>query len=97
MKIQGMLGGGDVLEILPQFQGRYPSLPYKGNEGVWYNHYAVVKDGRVFDNWTGRHGVPEAEYMARFSDSVGPFPVTTRQGSLKLDGNGNYQFRPAGG
>ncbi|AWZ03338.1 MULTISPECIES: ricin-type beta-trefoil lectin domain protein [unclassified Streptomyces] len=95
--IQGRLGGGEVLEILPQIQGKYPTLPYKGNEGVWYNHYAVVKDGRVFDNWTGRHGVPEADYMARFSDSVGAFPVVTRRGSLKLDGNGNYQFHPGGG
>ncbi|MES1187000.1 MAG: hypothetical protein ABUL60_24510, partial [Myxococcales bacterium] len=42
--------------------------PAGENSGLrsWYDHYVVVKDGRVFDNLTGPQGQTIAEYQARW-------------------------------
>ncbi|MFF1904678.1 polymorphic toxin-type HINT domain-containing protein [Kitasatospora sp. NPDC058218] len=99
LEILGKLGGGEVLQIAPQVVNRYSKLPYQGVEDVWYVHYAVLKDGKVFDKWTGRNGVPQDEYLKRFYDSVGQYPITSRRGSLKANpsSGGGYTFTPSGG
>ena len=96
LQIQEKLGGGDILQIEPAFPGPYTKLPYQGVDSGWKAHYAVIKDGQVFDNWTGRNGVPEAEYLDRFYDEEGKFPVVTMEGSLQLnsEGTGTYTFTP---
>ena len=38
---------------LPKFKGEYP---------IWQNHVVVIKDGRVYDAFTGSKGMTIDEY-----------------------------------
>ncbi|MFD0560394.1 RHS repeat-associated core domain-containing protein [Stackebrandtia endophytica] len=54
--------GGEIVEISP-LMGRY--LPqYRGQDTLWQQHFVVVKNGRVYDAFGGRYGVPVSEYKA---------------------------------
>jgi RHS repeat-associated protein len=57
--------GGDYIRITDGF-GAPQIGKYRGVHSNWHTHYAVRKDGRVYDAWTGRHGEPEAEYRKHF-------------------------------
>ena len=46
---------------------------YRGHATGWFGHEVVVKDGRVYDNYTGRHGLPIDEYKELWK----PFPPAT--------------------
>ncbi|MFD9946270.1 RHS repeat-associated core domain-containing protein [Nonomuraea sp. NPDC059023] len=39
---------------------------YRGRDTGWGHHDVVVKNGRVYDAWTGRHGEPVDEYRGRW-------------------------------
>ena len=52
--------GGKIVEITPN-RGRF--LPnFKGVEPGWQNHVVVIKDGRVYDAFTGSKGMAIDEY-----------------------------------
>ena len=55
--------GGDVHRITPG--GRAPQLGgYRGGNMGWSHHEVVVRDGRVYDAFTGHRGLPIGEYKA---------------------------------
>ncbi|WP_435826080.1 RHS repeat-associated core domain-containing protein [Micromonospora taraxaci] len=59
--------GGVVHRIVPP--GGASNLGrYKGQWSGWGHHEVVVRDGRVYDAFTDRAGVPIDEYKARFDD-----------------------------
>ncbi|MGH3736280.1 MAG: hypothetical protein ACRDT6_11765 [Micromonosporaceae bacterium] len=63
-KIKSQIGG-ESHTIRPPSGAR--SLgKYRGYDTPWANHEVVVKDGRVYDAWTGRHGEPIAVYKSRW-------------------------------
>ncbi|GAB2620262.1 hypothetical protein GCM10027168_60410 [Streptomyces capparidis] len=39
---------------------------YRDQDTFWGHHDVVVKDGRVYDAWTGRYGEPVEEYRRRW-------------------------------
>ncbi|MGC7096155.1 DUF6531 domain-containing protein [Amycolatopsis lurida] len=64
-QIRESLGAGEIHHITPQ--APYPVLgPYQSRHAEWRDHYAVVHEGRVYDAFTPRNGVPIDEYKARF-------------------------------
>lgn len=55
--------GGDILRITPK--GSAPTLgAYRGKNWGWAHHEVVVKEGRVYDAFTGGKGASIAEYKA---------------------------------
>jgi hypothetical protein len=64
-EIQQTLGGGDIMRLQPtQGQALGPSVNNPG--GNWAFHDVVVKDGLVFDSFTGPAGLPIDAYLAQF-------------------------------
>ncbi len=67
VQIQRILGGGRMIKISPP-----PGAPFLGpssnNPGdePWAYHYAVEKDGRMYDSFTGPEGLPAQEYEEQF-------------------------------
>ncbi|WP_431728055.1 polymorphic toxin-type HINT domain-containing protein [Verrucosispora sp. TAA-831] len=70
--------GGDIHRIEDAYGA--PSLgPSKHDpNGRWTHHYAVVKDGRVYDGFTGRGGMSIDSYRAQWR--YGEFLKFTRTG-----------------
>lgn len=69
-KIRDSLGGGDIHRFEPS---PFPNFgPYQGQPQSWTHHYAVVKDGRVYDAFTPRGGVTIDEYkgMWEYGDDI---------------------------
>jgi hypothetical protein len=66
-KIQKKLGGGQIYRISnaenPPGQPNFYGIgPYRDAQQGWYSHDVVVKNGRVFDGFSDRYGVPMSEY-----------------------------------
>ncbi|MGH3713970.1 MAG: hypothetical protein ACRDT4_10995, partial [Micromonosporaceae bacterium] len=57
--------GGDQHTIKPP-KGARALGKYRGYDTPWTEHVVVVKDGRVYDAWTGRHGEPIEVYKSRW-------------------------------
>ncbi|MFV2104850.1 polymorphic toxin-type HINT domain-containing protein, partial [Micromonospora sp. LOL_024] len=60
--IQSVIGG-DVMRITDRYGAPFLGK-YRGVDSGWGYHDVVVKDGRVFDATTGRHGELMADYRA---------------------------------
>ncbi|WP_318205837.1 RHS repeat-associated core domain-containing protein [Streptomyces sp. SCL15-4] len=64
VKIQSEIGG-ERMRITDAYNA--PSLgQYRGQDTNWGHHDVVLREGRVYDAWTGRHGEPVDEYMAHW-------------------------------
>jgi RHS repeat-associated protein len=63
-RIQRSLGGGDIKKFIPSAGGRpVPNFgKYMGQPNEWLNHVVVLKEGRVYDAFTPKHGVPLDEW-----------------------------------
>lgn len=63
--------GGEVKRILPKADGLQLG-PHRGHSPGWYHHEVVVKDGRVYDLFTGHEGLLIAEYkkLWEYADSI---------------------------
>ena len=63
-RIQKSLGGGDIKRFTPSAGGRaVPNFgKYMGKPNEWLNHVVTLKDGRVYDAFTPKHGVPLDEW-----------------------------------
>jgi len=63
--------GGDIVRIQPM-----PAPPilggYRGANPGWAHHEVVVKDGMVFDSFTGSKGLPISEYkdLWQYPDAI---------------------------
>jgi hypothetical protein len=64
MRIHTVLGG-ETRNIRPPI-GLSALGGYRGYDARWGQHLVVVKDGRVYDPWTGRYGEPVTVYKARW-------------------------------
>nr|WP_324614186.1 RHS repeat-associated core domain-containing protein [Streptomyces sp. WM6373] len=71
VKIQEQLGGGvryRISNAIPNpLAEAYSMGPYRGTDPIWFHHDVVVYGDRVYDGFTGRHGLPRAEYDALWS------------------------------
>jgi hypothetical protein len=75
-QIQDILGGDAQIKTIvsplspPENPWQYPlSGTYRGHvTPPWFYHDVVVKDGRVYDGFTGRYGLPIDEYEALWSN-----------------------------
>ncbi|WP_344449826.1 Hint domain-containing protein [Actinocorallia aurantiaca] len=57
--------GGERMRITDRYGA--PTLgKYRGQDSFWGHHDVVVKDGRVYDAWTGPEGEPMDVYRSRF-------------------------------
>jgi len=56
--------GGTIHRIEPM-EGRFLGQ-FKGTDPGWYHHEVVVKDGRVYDAFGPRDGMPIQEYKSQF-------------------------------
>ncbi|WP_051795109.1 polymorphic toxin-type HINT domain-containing protein [Kibdelosporangium aridum] len=59
-EIQGLIGG-EIREIVAKPPYRLLDK-YRGVNAGWHFHHVVVKDGRVYDKFTPREGLPIDEY-----------------------------------
>jgi hypothetical protein len=92
LEIIDRLGGGEVLRIAPPPYARQ-LWKYRDQEVQWNVHYAVIKDGRVYDAWTDRTGEPLETYMSQWEDA-GETTVTTRGSLAPNPDSGGYTFTP---
>ncbi|EEE6745565.1 hypothetical protein CBJ05_004756 [Salmonella enterica subsp. enterica serovar Westhampton] len=63
--------GGNIVRIKPDYGA--PSLgKYRGTNPGWAYHEVVVKDGRVYDAFTGSDGLPLQEYkqLWQYPDAI---------------------------
>jgi RHS repeat-associated protein len=62
--------GGTLVEIKPPIGGsvlgRSPNNPL----GDWHYHWAVEREGRIYDSFTGPAGLPEEDYRSGFGDGT---------------------------
>ena len=58
--------GGDIHTFQMDPARRFQLGPYRGQNGGWYSHTVVVKDGMVFDGFGPRVGVLIDEYKQLF-------------------------------
>ncbi|MFD0402308.1 polymorphic toxin-type HINT domain-containing protein [Kitasatospora sp. NPDC127121] len=70
-QIQKKLGGGQIYRLSnvmnpPGKDNLYGIGPYMETEQGWFTHDVVVRDGRVYDGFSGRTGVPMDEFNARW-------------------------------
>ncbi|MBQ1010712.1 RHS repeat protein [Micromonospora sp. M51] len=67
-QVQKKIGG----EIVTIRHGNFFLGKYRGQDTGWYTHTVVVKDGRVFDAFSGRNGVPINEYKGlwEYNDTI---------------------------
>ncbi|MGW1674671.1 hypothetical protein [Streptomyces sp. NPDC002324] len=64
VEIQSKIGG-DRMRITDSLGA--PVLgKYRGRDTNWAHHDVVLREGRVYDAWTGRQGEPLEEYMSRW-------------------------------
>jgi Pretoxin HINT domain len=73
LEIQGHIGG-DIKRIRPIDPDATSLGLYRGHmpgEAGWSHHEVVVKDGRVYDAFTGHQGLPIEEYKALWSQRTG--------------------------
>jgi hypothetical protein len=70
-QIQGHIGG-DIRRITPTDPNANFLGPYRGHNPAWAYHEVVVKEGRVYDAFTGHEGLPIAEYKAlwEYGDAI---------------------------
>ncbi|MBV9855153.1 MAG: hypothetical protein JOY82_11655 [Streptosporangiaceae bacterium] len=54
--------GGTIYRIEDSAGARYLGK-YRGEDTYWNYHEVVIKDGRVYDAWTGRYGEPFDQYV----------------------------------
>jgi hypothetical protein len=68
-QIQKLIGG-DVKTIVPKSDRTLGA--HRGKNWGWRFHEVVVKDGRVYDAFTGGQGLPISEYKAlwEFPDHI---------------------------
>jgi hypothetical protein len=43
-----------------------PNLGKRRGQGIWAHHDVVVREGRVYDAWTGRRGEAMDDYMSHW-------------------------------
>ncbi|GAA4733810.1 polymorphic toxin-type HINT domain-containing protein [Phytohabitans rumicis] len=67
-RIQGRIGG-DIVHITPRGAPRLGASTHDPN-GTWFEHYAVVKDGRVYDGTTGSSGLAPSQYKAQWGENA---------------------------
>lgn len=94
LEIIDKLQGGTVVRISPP--GFATTLwVYRGQRVQWNVHYAVLKDGQVYDAWTDRTGEPYDEYMGEWEDAHETTVVA--RGSLAPNpDSGGYRFTEDG-
>lgn len=72
-EIQAQIGG-EVVKITPDqnlTEGAFRLGPSTNDpEGQWEYHYAVLKDGRYYDSFTGPEGMTADEYRANWGDTA---------------------------
>jgi hypothetical protein len=61
--------GGEIMRITALAPGGVdPGMlfigPYRGHNLFWHHHEVVVKEGRVYDVFTGHEGIPIEEFKA---------------------------------
>ncbi|MFB8177369.1 hypothetical protein ACFC8N_15125 [Streptomyces sp. NPDC055966] len=57
--------GGNRMRVTDRYGA--PTLgKYREQDSFWGHHDVVVKDGRVYDAWTGSEGEPLDEYRGKF-------------------------------
>jgi len=63
--------GGEVKTIVPSEPGVFLG-PYRGHDIMWGYHKVVVKDGRVYDAFTGHQGMAINDYkkLWQHADSI---------------------------
>jgi hypothetical protein len=68
-RVQGQIGG-DVHTFSPPYGRVFPEGSYVGQPAgeAWYHHTVVVKDGRVYDQFTGPGGELITEWKSRWGD-----------------------------
>ncbi|WP_051833129.1 polymorphic toxin-type HINT domain-containing protein [Streptomyces katrae] len=93
LHIIDVLGGGEVMRISVRPGMGHQMWRYRGKDVTWDEHFVAVKDGRVFDAWTGRLGESMDEYMAQWEDAAELYDRTF--GKLTRVPNSNrYTFTP---
>ncbi|NYE45560.1 Flp pilus assembly pilin Flp [Spinactinospora alkalitolerans] len=60
-EIQSEIGG--EVRVIRDGYGAPGLGQYRGEDTMWSEHWVVVKDGRVYDAWTGRYGEPIDDYL----------------------------------
>lgn len=63
-QIQSQIGG-DMVRITPR-GGRVLGPSTNNPHGDWFDHWVVVRDGRVYDSFTGPRGMTPGQYKAQF-------------------------------
>ncbi|MBA4862503.1 RHS repeat-associated core domain-containing protein [Streptomyces sp. PSKA54] len=64
VEIQSKIGG-ERMRITDSYGA--PTLgKYRGEDTNWAHHDVVLRDGRVYDAWTGQRGEPLEQYMSRW-------------------------------
>ncbi|GAA3688229.1 hypothetical protein GCM10022267_88720 [Lentzea roselyniae] len=58
--------GGEVKTIQVDPGRRFQLGPYRGQDSGWFSHTVVVREGRVYDGFSPRTGVPVDEYKKLF-------------------------------
>ncbi|MBI2920682.1 MAG: RHS repeat-associated core domain-containing protein [Planctomycetes bacterium] len=66
-KVQALIGG-DVKRITPKNNARFVGK-YRGQNLEWTHHEVVVREGRVYDAFTGHEGLPIDEYKKLWEDA----------------------------
>ncbi|MGX4733668.1 RHS repeat-associated core domain-containing protein [Kitasatospora griseola] len=70
-KIQKKLGGGQIYRLSnimnpPGNDNKFGLGPYMETSQDWFTHDVVVRDGRVYDGFSGRNGASMDEFNARW-------------------------------
>ncbi|MFI5495785.1 polymorphic toxin-type HINT domain-containing protein [Actinoplanes sp. NPDC051859] len=58
--------GGDIVHIKDSLGAPVLGPSARDPHGSWTEHYAVIKDGIVYDGFTGKAGMPLAAYRAQW-------------------------------
>jgi hypothetical protein len=58
--------GGDIFTIKNGAGDNFFLGKYRGEDTMWKSHTVVVKDGKVFDAFTGRYGEAIDQWKARW-------------------------------
>ncbi|WP_155271490.1 hypothetical protein [Salinispora tropica] len=58
--------GGDIVHIKDAYGAPALGPSVRDASGKWTEHYAVIKDGVVYDGFTGRTGMPLDAYRAQW-------------------------------
>jgi hypothetical protein len=66
VRIEKILGGGRIIKISPPSGARSLGPSTNSPDGDWQYHYAVEKDRRMYDSFTGPEGLPIQAYQGQF-------------------------------